>query len=138
MCGFDLKFEIDFMKLRLRENSIRLRLLQSEVRRLREVGSVSERIMFGMNPAKNLTYSLHISGEAEKVYAQMTNNQIEIFLPLKMAGNWADSEEVGLYETQNIGDLGELEIIVEKDFVCVDRPFDDDNEDAFPHPRIEC
>ena len=126
------------MKLRLRENSIRLRLLQTEITQLREIGNVSERIIFGANPTETLTYSLRVSGETEKIYAQMIDNQIEIFLPIKTAENWADTEEVGLYETQNIGDLGELNIIVEKDFVCVDRPFDEDNKDAFPHPKMKC
>ena len=126
------------MKLRLRENSIRLRLLQTEVMQLREIGNVSERIIFGFNPTDTLTYALRVSGETEKIYAQMIDNQIEIFLPIKMAQNWADTEKVGLYETQDIGDLGELNIIVEKDFICVDRPFDEDNKDAFPHPKMEC
>ena len=70
------------MKLRLRENSIRLRLLQTEIRQLRETGNVSERIIFGINPTETLTYSLRISGEAEKIFAQMMDNQIEIFLPI--------------------------------------------------------
>lgn len=126
------------MKLRLRDNSIRLRLLRKEVRLLLETGNVSERVVFGVDPTASLTYSLRVSGEAEKIYAQMTDNQIEVFLPVKTAEIWADTNEVGLYATQDIGDLDELKIIVEKDFVCLDRPMDLDNEDAFPHPKIEC
>ena len=126
------------MKLRLRENSVRLRLLQSEVRQLREIGNVSETIVFGIKPTETITYALRVSGETKTIYAQMNNNQIEVFLPLAVAESWADGEETGLYETQKIGDSGELKIIVEKDFVCVDRPFDSDNQDAFPHPKMEC
>lgn len=126
------------MKLRLRENSIRLRLLQREITQLREIGNVSERIIFGVNPTETLTYSVRVSGEAEKVFAQMLDNQIEVFLPVKLAENWMNTEEVGLYQTQDIGDLGELNIIIEKDFICVDRPFDEDNKDAFPHPKMNC
>ncbi len=126
------------MKLRLRENSIRLRLLQSEVAHLRETGNVSEQIVFGTNPAENLVYSLRVSADANEISAQMMKNQIEIFLPLDMAENWADTNEVGLYAEQQIGDLMTLKIIVEKDFVCVDRPADEDNKDAFPHPKMKC
>ena len=126
------------MKLRLRENSIRLRLLQAEVKQLRETGNVSERIIFGVNPTETLIYSLRVSEDAETIYAQMTDNQIEIFLPLKTAENWADTSEVGLYATQTIGDLDELKINIEKDFVCVERPNDVDNKDAFPHPKTNC
>ena len=126
------------MKLRLRENSIRLRLLQSEVIQLREIGDVSETIVFGINPTDNLTYSLRISAEASEISAHKTDNQIEIFLPLLTAENWADSTEVGLYSEQEVGDLATLKIIIEKDFVCVDRPLDADNIDAFPHPKLKC
>lgn len=126
------------MKLRLRENAIRLRLLQPEVRQLQETGNVSENIVFGVNPAESLTYSLRVSAESEKIHAQIINNRIEIFLPVNEAENWADSNEVGLYATQEIGDLGELQIIVEKDFVCVERPLDADNEKAYPHPKMQC
>ncbi len=126
------------MKLRLRENSIRLRLLQSEVIQLREVGDVSETIIFGINQTDNLTYSLRTSSETTEISAQMLDNQIEIFLPLLTAEHWADSNEVGLYCEQKTGDLTTLKIIVEKDFVCVDRPLDADNADAFPHPKLKC
>jgi hypothetical protein len=126
------------MKLRLRENSIRLRLLRPEVRQLRETGNVSEKIIFGVGPAESLTYALRVSDDAERIYAQMTNNGIEIFLPVAEAERWADSDEVGLYAAQPIGDLGELKIAVEKDFVCIDRPADKDNRDAFPNPKMKC
>ena len=126
------------MKLRLRENSIRLRLLQTEVRQLREIGNVSETIIFGINPAENLTYSIQVSEDADKISAQMMDNQIEVFLPVNTAENWADTNEVGLYSEQKIGDLTKLKIIVEKDFVCVERPTDADNKDAFPHPKMKC
>ena len=126
------------MKLRLRENSIRLRLLQKEVQQLREIGNVSETIVFGINPAENLTYSLRVSEDADEISAQMTDNQIEVFLPLNAAEIWADTNEVGLYAEQKIGDSTTLKIIVEKDFVCIERPADADNKDAFPHPEMKC
>ena len=126
------------MKLRLRENSIRLRLLQTEVRQLRETGSVSETIVFGTNPAENLTYSLRISEDAVEMSAQAAGNKIEILLPLDSAKNWADSNEVGLYAERKISDSITLKIIIEKDFVCVERPLEADNEDAFPHPKMNC
>lgn len=126
------------MKLRLRENSIRLRLLQSEIRQLRETGSVSEQIVFGIDAIEILTYSLKTAGEAQKISARLTNNQIEILIPVLAAENWANTETVGIYETQMVGNSGELKIIIEKDFVCPDRQADEDNTDAFPHPKMKC
>ena len=126
------------MKLRLRENSIRLRLLQTEVRQLRETGKVSETIVFGRNQADKLTYSLRATEDAEEISAQIAANRIEILLPLSSTENWADSGEVGLYAEQKIDDISTLKIVVEKDFVCVERPTDADNKDAFPHPKMNC
>ena len=126
------------MKLRLRENSIRLRLLQTEVRQLRETGIVSETIVFGTNPAESFTYSLRASEDAAEISARITGNQIEILLPSKVASNWVETNEVGLYAEQKAGDQTALKIVVEKDFVCVERPLDADNKDAFPHPKVNC
>lgn len=126
------------MKLRLRENSIRLRLLQTEVRQLRETGNVSETIVFGANPAEKLTYSLRVSEDTNEISARITGNKIEISLPLNSAENWVDSNEVGLYADQKTNERATLKIIVEKDFVCAERPFDADNKDAFPHPKMNC
>lgn len=126
------------MKLRLRGNSIRLRLLQSEVAQLRKSGSLFETVVFGANPSEKLTYSVRVSADADEIFAQTANNKIEIFLPLNLAENWAETGEVGLYAEQKIGETESLKIIVEKDFVCIDRPLDADNADAFPHPKINC
>jgi hypothetical protein len=101
-------------------------------------GSATARDGKRFGPAESLTYALRVSDDAERIYAQMTNNGIEIFLPVAEAERWADSDEVGLYAAQPIGDLGELKIAVEKDFVCIDRPADKDNRDAFPNPKMKC
>ena len=126
------------MKLRLRQNSIRLRLLQNEVRQLLETGSISETIAFGIDTSENLTYSLRNSEEAADIFAKVADNHIEVFLPIKMAEAWADTEEIGLYAEQKIRDTTDLKIVIEKDLVCLDRPEDPDNKDAFLHPKTKC
>lgn len=118
------------MKLRLRENSIRLRLLQTEIRQLRETGKVSEKIGFGLSSAETLVYSLLVSSEAEKIYARMSLNQIEVFLPENIAENWIETDAISLNQTQKINDTSDLKILVEKDLICNDRPLDADNTDA--------
>ncbi|MGC2234856.1 MAG: hypothetical protein WA584_01675 [Pyrinomonadaceae bacterium] len=124
------------MKLRLRENSLRLRLLQSEIKLLKESGSVSETISFGASQI--LIYRLQISLEARAISAYFQNNEIIVEIPFQMANNWINTEEVGLKFKQKIADETHLSILIEKDFVCVERPFDADNKDAFPHPTAKC
>ncbi len=127
------------MKMRLRENSIRLRLLQSEVNQLREIGSVSETITLGVKPTEQFIYALRISNDTKNVHAQMLNNHIEIFLSVTEAEFWMNNdEEVGIYAVQNISEDSDLNITIEKDFACPTRPADLDNTDAFPNPELNC
>lgn len=124
------------MKLRLRENSVRLRLLQSEIKLLKESGSVSENITFGNTQI--LTYRLQISAEGRAISAKFQDNQIIVEIPSESAENWINSEQVELKNEQNSNAGKPLSILIEKDFVCIDRPLDSDNADAFPHPKLNC
>lgn len=126
------------MKLRLRENSIRLRLLRTEVARLLETGEVAEKIVFGVNPAETLIYAVRATDGTREVAARFAGNCIEILIPSGTAKNWAETDEVGLYAEQKIDDSMNLKISVEKDFVCTERPADADNRDTFPHPKMKC
>lgn len=125
--------------MRLRENSIRLRLLQSNVNQLREIGSVSETITLGVKQTEQFIYALRISDDIKNVHAQMFNNHIEIFLPVAEAEFWMNNDaEVGIYAVQNISEDLNLDITIEKDFACSTRPTDLDNADAFPNPELNC
>ncbi len=119
------------MKLRLRENSIRLRLLRGEIERLRESGTVSETIKF--NESQNLTYTLVTSNEAKEISAHFEASEIVVEIPFEAARDWTETNLVGLEHEQKISENSTLKITLEKDFVCSERPFDRDNADAFPH-----
>lgn len=124
------------MKLRLRENSIRLRLLQSEMAQLRELGSVSEKIRFA--PQQTLNYSINISDEAKEITASLENGEVKVKVPKLKAVEWIETEQIGIENEQIINDNLSLKIILEKDFSCPERPLDVDNADAFPNPKSSC
>ncbi len=124
------------MKLRLRENSIRLRLLQSEIKILGESSFVSETISFA--PTQKLVYLLKISETANEIFARFADGEITIEIPVKTAKNWIDTDLIGLDNEQKINGEKKLKILIEKDFVCVERPLDADNKDAFLHPKMNC
>lgn len=124
------------MKLRLRENSIRLRLLQSEIRQLRERGSVSEKISFA--PRNALNYSVDISDERSEITAHFENGDIKVEIPKVLANEWIETGQIGLENEQFIDDNLRLKIVLEKDFSCPERPLDPDNADAFPNPSASC
>ena len=113
------------MKLRIRGNSLRLRLSQSEVTQLAREGRVEEAISFG--PSK-LTYALTTS-DVDRVGATYDSNRIVVTLPKARAQTWTSTDEVG------IESKGELAILVEKDWSCLKPREGEDDSDAFPHPE---
>ena len=124
------------MKLRLRENSIRLRLLQNEIKSLGDNGFVSETITFA--PSQKLIYTLKISEAANEIFARFSDGEITVEIPVKTAENWIETDLIGLEKEQEIDGEKNIKILIEKDFVCTERPFDADNKNAFPHPKMNC
>lgn len=120
------------MKLRIRGNSIRLRLLKSEVARLAESGEVSESTDFG--GGAKLTYRLIVDSQAGDVAASFASGVISVNLPAAVAEEWAaNDEQVGIE-----AEIDGLSILIEKDFACLTREDDPDNLDAFPNPELVC
>jgi hypothetical protein len=134
------------MKLRIKGNSLRLRLLRGEVEQFGRVGRVAETIRFGASPAEQLDYVLESDDEIEKIAAYFSNNLITVKVPERAAKDWVETEQVALKAEHLIGNGKQnnksesgaaenvLTILIEKDFVCLDRKNDPDNTDAFPHP----
>ena len=129
------------MKIRIKGNSLRFRLLRGEVSRFGEIGRVTETIQFGASPREQLIYSLETNSDAQTIEARFADNQITVTIPDAMAENWVDSDLITLESNQSLEtDAPEsvLKILIEKDFVCLDRKDDPDNADAFPHPTGKC
>ncbi|MFN3393989.1 MAG: DUF7009 family protein [Candidatus Thermochlorobacter sp.] len=122
------------MKLRIKGNSIRLRLSQSEVRRIAEEGRVEEVVEFGMLPHQRLCYAMQSDAEAADIFATYENCAITVFIPEQMVRNWATSAQVGLEKEQIIGGGKTLKLLIEKDFQCLTARTDEDESDNYPHP----
>jgi hypothetical protein len=123
------------MKLRVKNNSVRLRLTQAEVARLAENGRVEELIEFGVKPNQRFVYALEISTETEEIRAKLENNRITILIPKTRAEDWTQSDRTGMETEQNIGDGKTLRLLIEKDFACLEPRRGEDDADAFPHPQ---
>ena len=133
------------MKLRIRGNSLRLRLLRGEVEQFGKIGRVAETIEFAASPNARLSYILETDGNAQKITTHYSDNQITVKIPDEIARHWVESEQIALQAEQQIENgkqIGTqknvLKITIEKDFVCLDRKDDPDNIDAFPHPTEKC
>ncbi len=123
------------MKLRIRANSIRLRLLRGEVAEFAANGVLRETINFG---ASSLDYVLQITDSANELKTEFSGGEIVVNVPTAKAREWTETEAVSLSGEQKIGSDKFLKILVEKDFVCLDRINDADNEDAYPNMSHKC
>ena len=120
------------MKLRIRGNSIRLRLSQTEVSSLEAGGSVSDRIVFA--PGAHLTYQLVVDAAADATRASFENGNVTVTLPNTVLRNWLAPAEVSIHGRQELGGGEELTILVEKDFACLEPREGEDQENLFPNP----
>ncbi|MEM9918053.1 MAG: hypothetical protein AAF990_08155 [Bacteroidota bacterium] len=122
------------MKIRIKGNSIRLRLSQVEVTELQLNGRVEESITF--SPSTKLVYCLELSAFAVAIEAKYEANRITVVIPEATAYPWCQTDQVGVENRQRIDAEGaELAILIEKDFRCLtDRPGEDES-DLYPHPK---
>jgi hypothetical protein len=115
------------MKLRLRGNSLRLRLTRNEVTRLADCGLVEETVTFGTDSGSVLVYRIR-SAEAQD--ARHAAGRIDVTVTASSVREWADGPAEGIYfET-----AAQLRVAVEKDFRCLAPREGEDDSDAYEHP----
>ena len=123
------------MKLRIHENSIRLRLKPSEVETFRRTGKVEDTLWFGAGIY--LVYGLKASSKTEVLETVFAENRLRIVVPRGWVDLWADSDQEGFVGVQPLDGGGTLRIIVEKDYKCLHRPSTEEDGDVFPHPMAD-
>ena len=113
------------MKLRLEGNSIRLRVRKSDLANLLKNGTIMETLTFPNQLVFN--YQLNADKNATEITALLSNAGIFITLPFSQTQLWIQSNEVGIEATLSSG----LFILIEKDFPCKDRPWEDTADTFF-------
>ncbi len=122
------------MKIRIRGNSLRLRLSKSEVEKLCTKGSIEERISFGFNELK---YSLQRSDYEQEISADYSDGSIKIHIPASLTEGWNQNDIISFDSTKKISDNETLYILIEKDFKCLDKT-DEDQSDKYENPNKSC
>jgi len=124
------------MKLRIRENTIRLRLKKAEVDRLAAGQAIVEKTVF---PDSVLTYRLDIASDG-KFSASFHDGSLAVCLPEQEVTQWAQNDQVSIVAEQALRNAGTLSLLIEKDFQCLapghNRPGEDDI-DTYPHPDAQ-
>lgn len=123
------------MKLRIRGDSIRLRVTQADLDSLRKDGVVEEVVHFWED--QQLVYALQASEEVGALVAHFEENRVVVLLRADWIDDWIDSDQVGFDGEQVIDDEHTLSLLIEKDFKCLHRPPGVEDEDSFPHPLAE-
>lgn len=121
------------MKLRIRDNSIRLRLTQTEVDTVSSAGAVRSRV--SLPGGNGLDYVLEISATTARPSARLSGSALTISLPEPDVKRWASTEQVSIAADEALDDGEVLKILVEKDFACLAPREGEDESDMYPHPQ---
>lgn len=119
------------MKLRIRGNSVRIRVSQGELRQLADSGAAQDSVRFA--PGSALTYRVQVVPEG-RIAAELADGAVTVTLPRADVERWAAPGEVSIRGEQPIGAGETLTILVEKDFECLTPREDEDQSDLFPNP----
>ena len=121
------------MKLRIKGNSIRLRLSQGDLLALKEKSVCKMETKF---PAQqSFSYSLVIQDVAS-LAARKESNGIAVLFPRSEFDHWYETEMVGLENQIDLPSGERLQVLVEKDWQCM-VPRHEDESDLFPNPNAE-
>ena len=94
------------MKLRITNNSVRFRVLRSEVTELVKSGRIEETIHFTSDRQPALTYALEKGIDLMCMQLRYEPSEVAILLPDEEAEAWATGNQVGIYATVDRGENG--------------------------------
>jgi hypothetical protein len=124
----------DTVKLRIRDNSVRLRLTRAEVDTIKREGLVTAHTEFP--GGRQFRYELESSPASVSAESFFSDNVLTVRLPETTVLGWATTEQVSIHGEQALnGDT--LKILVEKDFACLAPREGEDESDMFPHPAAD-
>jgi hypothetical protein len=122
------------MKVRIKGDSLRLRLSRSEVSMLLAGDGLEETIHFGPEASAKFTFGLQQDSLESQLKIKYAENKVTIRIPANQAHLWGATDQVGIAEDINLGPGKSLALLIEKDFACFDRS-ELENEDTFPNPN---
>jgi Family of unknown function (DUF7009) len=119
------------MKLRIKGNSLRLRVSPTEVAQIAAQGWAEDAVRFAADAA--LRYRLEV-GPAGQLRATFAAGEICVTVPAEAAERWQRADEVTISGDQALPGDERLNILIEKDFECLNPRPGDDDADTFPNP----
>jgi hypothetical protein len=126
------------MKLRIKGNSVRLRLDRKDLGELLEAGRVEDALRLGKK--QGFTYSIVVGATGRgRPSVDYAADNLVVTIDRDDVVAWHGSDLVGFDHQQPV-EGGVVRVIVEKDFACIDRPAGEEPDDAwaFPNPSPSC
>ena len=120
------------MKIRIKGNSIRFRLTKSEVQRLCQEGFVQENTNLA---GTTFSYAVQATAKYDHLFATFEGSSIMLYIPNTLLRDWDVLDQVGFYHTFEQADSSALQLLLEKDFVCMDETVEDQS-DNYPNPKM--
>ena len=128
------KGETNFMKLRIKGNSLRIRLTRTEVEKFVNTGYLEEQTFFLEN---KFIYALQSRNDINEMSALFDQNKISIFVPSKLLVDWPQNDVIGFNSNMPLTTTDSLYILIEKDFICLDETTEDQS-DNYENPNKTC
>lgn len=119
------------MKLRIKGNSLRLRLTRSEVSQLTTEGSLFNETDFG---DASFRFGVEVRDDVRSVSSVFNQGSIVVTAPTAVVADWATTDAVGIYGEHSVSSGSTMAIALEKDFRCLDPGRDEDESDNFDNP----
>jgi ribosome biogenesis protein Nip4 len=94
------------MKLRIKGNSLRVRVSRSEVARLLAGDCLEETIHFTPEASAKFTYALRQETVVESADRSIRGEQVVILMPADQANAWGVTDQVGIAENISLGNSG--------------------------------
>lgn len=123
------------MKIRIKGNSIRLRLTKTDIQNLKENGIVEEKTILGTEEI--FKYSLVVDDKISTISAEFQAGKITVFLSEKEADILTETDEITVEGSQNNGEEKGLFLLVEKDLQCLDITHEDQT-DMYENTKTHC
>lgn len=118
------------MKIRIKGNTIRFRLTKTEVDRLCKEGYIEEITDFG-----DYTFCYAVLKKAiPNMEATFSENKLTLAISEDKAANWDTNQLVGFEDVMPVDNNKTLQLLLEKDFVCLDERLEDQS-DNYPNPK---
>ncbi len=117
------------MKLRIRGNTLRIRLTQGEIEQLIDTGESADQIDFGTGGC--LRYVVQFDDTEAALVCQFSGPEIIVRIPHEVGVAWAKTEQVSLRSAVDYLPS----VLIEKDFACLVPRQGEDDSDTFPNPR---